>query len=83
MSSVFENSLVHAHTGVKILSPVPVSHGAPGCAETNDLRPASVSFPVKIKNYLRCERNFPVACPDPSQPGIGHLQEGQVSLIPG
>ena len=25
--------------------------------------------------YLRWERNFPVACPEPSHPGIGHLQE--------
>lgn len=24
--------------------------------------------------YLRCERNFPVECPEPSQPGIGHLK---------
>lgn len=26
-----------------------------------------------LENYLRWLRNFPVACPDPSQPGIGHL----------
>ena len=25
--------------------------------------------------YLLCERNFPVACPEPSQPGIGHLRQ--------
>lgn len=25
-------------------------------------------------SYLRCDKNFPVECPDPSQPGIGHLQ---------
>ena len=25
--------------------------------------------------YLLCERNFPVAWPEPSQPGIGHLRE--------
>ena len=24
--------------------------------------------------YLLCERNFPVACPEPSQPGIGHIR---------
>ena len=24
-------------------------------------------------SYLRWERNFPVEWPDPSQPGIGHL----------
>ena len=24
--------------------------------------------------YLLCERNLPVECPEPSQPGMGHLQ---------
>jgi hypothetical protein len=27
------------------------------------------------RNYLLCERNFPVAWPDPSHPGIGHLKK--------
>lgn len=26
-------------------------------------------------NYLRWDKNFPVECPEPSQPGIGHLQQ--------
>jgi hypothetical protein len=47
---------------------------------------ASENFEVKQENktsgsaqthpartYLRWDRNLPVACPDPSQPGMGHL----------
>jgi hypothetical protein len=32
-------------------------------------------------SYLLCDKNFPVACPDPSHPGMGHLvsREGDVS----
>ena len=29
------------------------------------------------KNHLLCERNFPVAWPDPSHPGIGHLKKSK------
>ena len=28
--------------------------------------------------YLLCERNFPVAWPEPSQPGIGHLRHRHI-----
>ena len=39
--------------------------------------PLNNTWPATNVNsgYLRWERNFPVACPEPSHPGIGHLQE--------
>lgn len=32
----------------------------------------------RLNSYLRCDKNFPVACPDPSQPGIGHLSSVEI-----
>jgi hypothetical protein len=36
----------------------------------------------RYTSYLRCDKNFPVACPDPSQPGIGHLSSVQITKKP-
>ena len=33
------------------------------------------AFLGQAAGYLLCERNFPVAWPEPSQPGIGHLRQ--------
>ena len=31
--------------------------------------------------HLRCDKNLPVACPEPSQPGMGHLQQYTVTTV--
>lgn len=32
----------------------------------------------ELDTYLRCDKNFPVEWPEPSQPGIGHLQNTHI-----
>ena len=43
------------------------------CAINESRHIFSIKVKINIFKYLLCERNLPVAWPDPSQPGIGHL----------